>query len=916
MSSIAQLFVELGINTAAFKEGLDKATYQAKQFAKEMTTSLKEAGQSVKELGSAFGQLATGDISGAFDKVQSAIKPMLEELGAAGGVSGTAVAGFMAVGVAATALAVKGAEAAAQLEELSHATGMTVESLSLLGDVAKTKGVGIDEMARSMERMERSALQAAQAGPKAKNAYTDLGLAVTDAQGRMKSAQTLFDEISTKFAAMPDGPEKTAEAMKIFGRAGANMIALLDEGGAHLDELKAHFIALNDVTSGPTAAASAELKENMTLLGAAFGGIQNELTADLVPALNVVAKAFIAFFEENQSEIKAFVDGVAEVAKVTLNVFQELGLVFSLIYRAFFTAVDELQVFGRTVGQVFSDIAGGRFGDIYKDVKAGGKEAADEFKFNMDAAFKSIQDTGKNMVAVNTAQLPKAKEEAAAGGVVAGKGIDLSFMEKQVGALEAQALKEQDLAKAVGLVSAAHIDAKAAAEAHALSEKLVTEAIAKGLSRGAAEKAVAAYTERIKQAATWVATFSEVVASQGALDKFDQKLKENIASLEGQATAMSAAQREFAKNDATLTPLRNNLEELDKEWRELAVNPGTDLKRLNALGDAIKRQSAELDNETEAVKKLDAAWQGVQFAKELEKINQATDALTSENAALLAGNPYGKLESDLNKFIKDMELAPEQAAKLKAALADQEKATAQQSTIKVAQGLGYDPARLQALKAERDSLASLKLPADEYERVLTKINADIADQESKTGGMTAQVRSAFADFSQSVEDANQHIMKDLIGQGIKGIADNFAQMVATGKASWGSLIQSMEAALMKSAISNILNSLFKSLGNAFSNSSNGFLSGLGSMFQGHALGGSVVPGQDYMVGENGPEIMRVDKPATVYPTGHSPSGGGGQTIVQNWNIQTPNADSFGRSQKQLGSQMYREAANAHAKYRG
>jgi TP901 family phage tail tape measure protein len=195
-----------------------------------------------------------------------------------------------------------------------------------LGDVAKTKGVGIDEMARSMERMERSAVQAAQAGPKAKNAYTDLGLAVTDAQGRMKSAQTLFDEISTKFAAMPDGPEKTAEAMKIFGRAGANMIALLDEGGAHLDELKGHFIALNDVTSGPTAAASAELKENMTLLGAAFGGIQNELTADLVPALNVVAKAFIAFFEENQSEIKAFVDGVAEVAKVTLNVFQELGL--------------------------------------------------------------------------------------------------------------------------------------------------------------------------------------------------------------------------------------------------------------------------------------------------------------------------------------------------------------------------------------------------------------------------------------------------------------------------------------------------------------------------------------------------------------------------------------------------------------
>ena len=49
---------------------------------------------------------------------------------------------------------------------------------------------------------------------------------------------------------MPDGPIKTAEAMKIFGRAGAELIPLLNEGGAKIQELQGHFTALNAVISG------------------------------------------------------------------------------------------------------------------------------------------------------------------------------------------------------------------------------------------------------------------------------------------------------------------------------------------------------------------------------------------------------------------------------------------------------------------------------------------------------------------------------------------------------------------------------------------------------------------------------------------------------------------------------------------
>jgi hypothetical protein len=117
--------------------------------------------------------------------------------------------------------------AAAHLGELSQSTGVSVESLSLLGDVAEAKGISVDQMGKALEKLSKSAVAAAQAGPKASNAYKDLGIAVTNADGTMRSAEDIFNSVSAKFATMPDGPLKTAEAMmKLEGdeQIGANIV--------------------------------------------------------------------------------------------------------------------------------------------------------------------------------------------------------------------------------------------------------------------------------------------------------------------------------------------------------------------------------------------------------------------------------------------------------------------------------------------------------------------------------------------------------------------------------------------------------------------------------------------------------------------------------------------------------------------
>ena len=54
-------------------------------------------------------------------------------------------------------------------------------------------------------------------------------------------------KIADKFAVMKDGSEKTALALDLFGRAGAKLIPMLNEGSAGISELQEEARALGIV---------------------------------------------------------------------------------------------------------------------------------------------------------------------------------------------------------------------------------------------------------------------------------------------------------------------------------------------------------------------------------------------------------------------------------------------------------------------------------------------------------------------------------------------------------------------------------------------------------------------------------------------------------------------------------------------
>ncbi len=202
--------------------------------ALDMTTALtiraKVDGTSqIDGLNAALGRTTTqaNAASGAFGKLGALSKSIGSGLGAL--VPAATIAGLGALGKRAI-------DAADNLNDLSSRTGVGVESLSKFGAAAEDSGTSVDEVAKAMGRLARGVVDPASQTSKA---LQSIGVSATDANGKVRSLDQIMLSVSDVFAKMPDGAQKTALAMELFGKSGANLIPMLNAGSAALGEYSA-----------------------------------------------------------------------------------------------------------------------------------------------------------------------------------------------------------------------------------------------------------------------------------------------------------------------------------------------------------------------------------------------------------------------------------------------------------------------------------------------------------------------------------------------------------------------------------------------------------------------------------------------------------------------------------------------------
>jgi hypothetical protein len=242
-------------------------------------------------------------------------------LGGMGKILGSVTGGVLALGAGLSAAGVvafakSAIDAADNMRDLSQKTGVSVENLSKFQQAAQMAGTDVEGVGKSMLKLGRNMVEAATTGKgKAAEALNYLGISAVDASGKLKGTDQVMLEIADKFQRMPDGAKKGELAFDLLGKAGADMIPMLNEGRQAIESLTA------TMSTEFTSKADA-YNDSLAATKAVFGQIGMEIANQLLPylssAVDWISRVGIGFRDyivANKEPIRQTIETIGGIAK-------------------------------------------------------------------------------------------------------------------------------------------------------------------------------------------------------------------------------------------------------------------------------------------------------------------------------------------------------------------------------------------------------------------------------------------------------------------------------------------------------------------------------------------------------------------------------------------------------------------------
>jgi hypothetical protein len=177
-------------------------------------------------------------------------------------------------------------DSADALSKTAQKAGVTTEALSRLNYAAGYSDVSLEQLSGGLQKLSRNMAEVASGkGGAAATALSALGISATDAIGNLRDADVVFGEVADRFGRMEDGSTKTALAIQLFGRAGADLIPLLNSGKDGLAAMADESDRLGLTISGKTGRAAEEFNDTLTKVGRIVEGVAAKVAEAALPAL-------------------------------------------------------------------------------------------------------------------------------------------------------------------------------------------------------------------------------------------------------------------------------------------------------------------------------------------------------------------------------------------------------------------------------------------------------------------------------------------------------------------------------------------------------------------------------------------------------------------------------------------------------
>ena len=257
---------------------------------------------------------------------------------------GTAIAaGAVAAGAGVAKLAMNSAAAADEVDKMSQKIGISKEGYQEWSYVLGQNGMDISSLQMGMKTLVTQMDGVVSGSKSSIEMFDKLGLSVTDANGALKDQETMMNEVMIALADMPNGTEKARLATELFGRSGAELMPMLNQGSGAMLELtqRAHDLGL--VMSDEAVSAGVVLGDTMDDVKQSLGMVVTEIGVQLMPIVQMALDWVISHMPEIKSFVSEAMNTVGTViravAPIVQEVFRQIEIFWTTILKPVFDGI-------------------------------------------------------------------------------------------------------------------------------------------------------------------------------------------------------------------------------------------------------------------------------------------------------------------------------------------------------------------------------------------------------------------------------------------------------------------------------------------------------------------------------------------------------------------------------------------------
>ena len=170
-----------------------------------------------------------------------------------------------------------------RIDKQSQVLGLSRKAYQEWDYILGQNGASIDSMNMGMKTLNSLVLDAAKGGKESKNAFAELGVSYKELDKLSQEDQ--FEAVVRAFQKMPAGAQKSALAVKIFGRNGMELLPMLSQSETSIDELRQRAEELGLIMSDDAVDAAVVYGDSLDDLNRTFNGLKYAFGSKLLPVL-------------------------------------------------------------------------------------------------------------------------------------------------------------------------------------------------------------------------------------------------------------------------------------------------------------------------------------------------------------------------------------------------------------------------------------------------------------------------------------------------------------------------------------------------------------------------------------------------------------------------------------------------------